>query len=78
MILKHLGGMLPNLAAVLTMAEAAAPLGVQRYGLFCPISNSVNNLYSLKDPFGDFPGGSVVKTLPFHYIRHRLNPWSGN
>ena len=51
----------------MTAAEAAASLGVQCYGFFCRISNSVNNLYSLKDPFGDFPGGPVVKTaLPLH------------
>ena len=40
------------MAAFLTVAEAAASLGVQGYGFFCPISDSVNNLYSLKDPFG--------------------------
>ena len=72
------GGTLPNLAAFLTVAEAAASQGVQCCGFFCPISDSVNNLYFLKDPFGDCPGGPVVKTLPFHYIRHGLNPWSGN
>ena len=26
----------------------------------------------------DVPGGSVVKTLNFHFRGHRFNPWSGN
>ena len=26
----------------------------------------------------DFPGGPVVKTLPFHHRGHRFNPWLGN
>ena len=26
----------------------------------------------------DFPGGPVVKSLLFHYRRHRFHPWSGN
>ena len=26
----------------------------------------------------DFPGSSVVMTLPFHFRGHEFNPWSGN
>ena len=26
----------------------------------------------------DFPGSPVVKTLCFHYRKHRFDPWSGN
>ena len=27
---------------------------------------------------GNFPGGPVVKTLHFQFIRHRSDPWFGN
>ena len=30
------------------------------------------------DSVGDFPGGSVVRALCFHYRGHRFNPWLGN
>ena len=32
----------------------------------------------LKRKQSDFPGGPVVKTLPFHYRGRRFNSWSGN
>ena len=33
---------------------------------------------SKNEPFRDFPGGPVVKTLCFHCREYRFDPWPGN
>ena len=37
--------------------------------------HKVSSYVKLK--FWDFPGGPVVKTLPFHFRRHRFDRWWG-
>ena len=52
-------------AGVMTQAEPAS---------------CTTRLYSVNktSAFGEFPGGPVVKTWPFHCEGPRFNPWSGN
>ena len=54
------------LFSVLIMSEIVASAGLQR-------AASILKMYSLLD----FPGGPEVKTLHFHCMGHRLDPWSG-
>ena len=40
--------------------------------------STVQDVQLIKPDAGEFPGGSVVRVLCFHYRGHRFNPWFRN
>ena len=52
--------------------EGVGPQGRQRPGVQTPREMRV------KTKRGEFPGGTLVKILCFHYRGHRFDPWSEN
>ena len=41
-------------------------------------TSTVQDVQLIKPDAGEFPGGSVVRALCFHYRGHRFNPWFRN